>query len=124
MVASEQGLIEIRRPVSTMNSDDLTIVQVQEMFDCGDLSAVDLCQALLERIDAIDRSGPTLKSVLEVNPDVVASAEACDRARESGIPKLPLNGIPILVKDSIDTADRTMTTAGSRSSRSSADRSC
>jgi amidase len=96
-----------------MDFDNLTIAQVQEMFECGGLTSVDLCQALLNRIDVIDRSGPRLKSVLEVNPDALALAEACDCARDSDAPTLPLNGIPILVKDSIDTGDRMMTTAGS-----------
>jgi len=96
-----------------MDIDKLTISQVQELFDCSDLSAASFCQALLDRIDAIDRSGPTLRSVLEVNPDAVAIAEAGDRALDTQAPARPLSGIPILVKDSIDTADRTMTTAGS-----------
>ena len=72
-----------------------------------------LCQVCLDRIGSIDRSGPTLRSVLELTPDVLASAEACDRARLAGGPVPRLSGIPILVKDSIDTADGTMTTAGS-----------
>jgi amidase len=84
-----------------------------DLFDCGDLTATDLCQALLDRIVEIDRSGPTLRSVLEVNPDAIAIAQACDRARDTEDSPRPLKGIPILVKDSVDTADRTMTTAGS-----------
>ncbi len=92
---------------------DLTISGALELFERGELSAAALCQACLDRIAEIDRAGPTLRSVLEENPDALAAAEACDRARERGEPLPPLNGIPILVKDSIDTADRTMTTAGS-----------
>ncbi len=95
-----------------MELDDLTIARTRQLFERGDLNATSLCQACLERINSIDRSGPTLRSVLELTPDALTSAEACDRARLTGVP-LPLNGIPILVKDSIDTADRTMTTAGS-----------
>ena len=96
-----------------MNLDELTIARTLDLFGRGELSAAELCQDFLDRIEEIDRSGPTLRSVLEVNPDALASAEACDRARMAGDPLLPLNGIPILVKDSIDTADGTMTTAGS-----------
>ncbi len=96
-----------------MEIDDLTIARTLDLFERGDLSATALCQAFLDRINKIDRSGPTLRSVLELNPDALASAEACDRARRTDIQVPPLNGIPILVKDSIDTADRTQTTAGS-----------
>jgi amidase len=96
-----------------MELDGLTIARTMDLFERGDLSAAALCQAFLDRINAIDRSGPTLRSVLEINPDALASAEACDRARRTDNPVPPLNGIPILIKDSIDTADRTMTTAGS-----------
>lgn len=66
-----------------MDVDDLTIAQAQEMFDRGDLNAVELCQTFIDRIDVIDRSGPTLRSVLEVNPDALALPEACDRARDT-----------------------------------------
>ena len=96
-----------------MDLENLTIAQAQELFDRGDLSAVDLCQAVIDRIDAIDRSGPTLRSVLEVNPDALALAETSAHASNAEDLSLPLRGIPILVKDSIDTADRTATTAGS-----------
>jgi amidase len=93
--------------------DHLTIARTLQLFERGDLSATALCQACLDRIGSIDRSGPTLRSVLELTPDVLASAEACDRARLAGGPVPRLSGIAILVKDSIDTADGTMTTAGS-----------
>ena len=96
-----------------MDLDGLTIARTMDLFARGDFSAVALCQTYLDRIAEIDRAGPTLRSVLELNPDALADAEACDRARVSGNPVPPLHGIPILVKDSIDTADRTMTTAGS-----------
>jgi amidase len=93
--------------------DHLTIARTVQLLERGDLSATSLCQACLDRIESIDRSGPTLRSVLELTPDVLTSAEACDRARLAGDPVPLLSGVPILVKDSMDTADRTMTTAGS-----------
>ncbi|MEM7023916.1 MAG: amidase [Pseudomonadota bacterium] len=96
-----------------MQLDGLTIARTLDLFACGDFSAAELCQTFLDRIAEIDRAGPTLRSVLELNPDALAIAETRDQARSSGDPVPPLNGIPILIKDSIDTADRTMTTAGS-----------
>jgi len=81
------------------------------MFERGEINAVDLCQSFLSRIETIDRSGPTLNSVLEVNPDAVTLADDCSRNADAS--SRPLNGIPILVKDSIDTADGTSTSAGS-----------
>ena len=67
----------------------------------------------LERIEAIDRSGPTLRSVIEINPDALRIAAALDAERAERRPRGPLHGIPILLKDNIDTADRMQTTAGS-----------
>src|SRR5205823_616265 len=67
----------------------------------------------LARIDAIDRRGPGLRSVLEVNPDALALADALDNERKGKGPRGPLHGIPVLIKDNIDTADRMATTAGS-----------
>ena len=76
-------------------------------------SSVDLCKAYLRRIERIDRSGPMLNSVIELNPDALTIAADLDReGREKG-PRSPLHGIPILIKDNIDTADRMRTTAGS-----------
>ncbi len=98
---------------ATVELDELTITRTQDLFATGDFSAAELCQAFLERIAEIDRAGPTLRAVLEVNPDAVRTAEACDHARRRDGRAPPLSGIPILVKDSIDTADQTMTTAGS-----------
>ena len=96
-----------------MDLDQLTIADAVDRFQRGDLSAAELCQACLDRIAEIDTAGPTLRSVLELNPEALTNAEACDTARQSGAPVPPLNGIPILVKDSIDTAGAMMTTAGS-----------
>lgn len=96
-----------------MDLDNLTIVEAQKLFERGELSPVELCQALIDRIDAIDRAGPTLRSVLEVNPDALALAETAVTPGDGESASRPLRGIPILVKDSIDTADGMATTAGS-----------
>src|SRR5262249_13191501 len=72
-----------------------------------------LVEQYIARIEAIDRNGPALRSVLEVNPDALAIADRLDAERRGGRTRGPLHGIPILLKDNIATADRMMTTAGS-----------
>ena len=79
----------------------------------GKWTARSLVEKYLARIEAIDRHGPALRSVLEVNPDARALADALDRERKDKGPRGPLHGIPVLIKDNIDTADRMATTAGS-----------
>jgi amidase len=79
----------------------------------GRLTARALTEAYLARIEAIDRSGPRLNSVIELNPDALAIADALDTERGKSGPRGPLHGIPVLIKDNIDTADRMHTSAGS-----------
>src|SRR5690606_25657711 len=67
----------------------------------------------LARIEAIDKSGPGLRSVIELNPDALVIADEMDRERKHGKIRGPMHGIPVLIKDNIDTADKMMTTAGS-----------
>ncbi|MBX3750478.1 MAG: amidase [Opitutaceae bacterium] len=92
---------------------EATIDQLQATMARGELTAVALTQAYLERIAAIDQAGPTLRAVIEVNPEALAIAAEADRERAAGRVHGPLHGIPVLVKDNIDTADRMRTTAGS-----------
>ncbi|NBT77876.1 MAG: amidase, partial [Betaproteobacteria bacterium] len=86
---------------------------LQNQLERGSLTAVALTQACISRIDLIDRSGPRLRSVIELNPDAMAIAEDLDRERQAGKIRSPLHGIPILIKDNIATADSMQTTAGS-----------
>ncbi len=72
-----------------------------------------LTELYLERIDALDRKGPQLRAVIEINPDALALADALDRERKEKGPRGPLHGIPVLIKDNIETADKMSTTAGS-----------
>jgi amidase len=92
---------------------DLTIPEMRQKLVEGELSARALVEAYLQRIEEIDRSGPALRSVIEVNPDALDIADGLDAERRSGSIRGPLHGIPILLKDNIDTGDRMMTTAGS-----------
>lgn len=91
----------------------LSISEMQANLKSGRLTARSLTDFYLANIEAIDRKGPSLKSVIETNPDALAIADELDRERKSKGPRGPLHGIPILIKDNIDTADKMMTTAGS-----------
>jgi amidase len=93
--------------------EEATIQQLQQWMDSGRYTARQLADLYLSRIAQLDRSGPTLRSVIETNPDAPAIADQLDAERKSKGPRGPLHGIPVLIKDNIDTADRMMTTAGS-----------
>ena len=93
--------------------DELTISDLQEGLRSGRFTAHSLVRKYLDRIDEIDKRGPAINSIIEINPDALSIAELLDRERKEKGPRGPLHGIPILIKDNIDTADRMMTTAGS-----------
>lgn len=86
---------------------------LQRAMQSGALTSRAITQAYLRRIDAIDRQGPAINSVIELNPDALDLAARLDRERAAGTVRGPLHGIPVLIKDNIDTADRMKTTAGS-----------
>ena len=96
-----------------LDADEPTIHGLQTLMHNGDASARSIAEAYLDRIDRIDRAGPSLRSVIEVNPEALDLADALDRERAAGYIRGPLHGIPVLVKDNIDTGDRMQTTAGS-----------
>ena len=93
--------------------EEATVVQLQDGMRAGRYTARSLAEAYLGRIEAVDRHGPTLRAVIETNPEALAIADALDAERRSGRVRGPLHGIPVLIKDNVDTADRMMTTAGS-----------
>jgi amidase len=93
--------------------EEATIEQLQAGMKSGQFTSHSLVEKYLRRIDEIDKRGPAINSVIEVNPDARAIAETLDRERKAGRSRGLLHGIPILIKDNIDTADRMMTTAGS-----------
>jgi amidase len=93
--------------------EELTVRDAQTAMASGRVSARRLAEMYLERVERIDRRGPALNSVIETNPDALPIAESLDRERKAGRVRGPLHGVPVLIKDNIDTADRMMTTAGS-----------
>lgn len=93
--------------------DEYDIAMLQEAMESGDLTARDLVEYYLERIDAIDRSGPELRSIIEINPDARTIADALDVERRSNGTRGPMHGIPVVFKANIDTGDQMATTAGS-----------
>jgi amidase len=93
--------------------NELTISDLQKGMSSGKYTARSIVQKYLARIAAIDKKGPTLNSVIELNPDALKIADELDRERKAKGPRGPLHGIPILIKDNIDTHDRMATTAGS-----------
>ena len=93
--------------------EETTIADLQQRMQSGRESARSIAQKYLARIEAIDRSGPALRSIIELNPDALTIADERDAERKNGRVRGPLHGIPVLLKDNIATADRMMTTAGS-----------
>jgi amidase len=92
---------------------ELTVGDIQSRFDSGELNAEQLVGIYVDRIERIDRSGPALNSIIEINPDALAIARALDAERVESGPRGPLHGIPVVLKANIDTADRMHTSAGS-----------
>jgi amidase len=93
--------------------DEMTVTEMQEGMASGRFSAHSITDKYLARIESIDKRGPAINSVIEVNPDAISIAKALDKERKQKHVRGPLHGIPVLIKDNIDTADRMMTTAGS-----------
>ncbi|TSA20881.1 amidase [bacterium] len=99
--------------VKPFELDEMTIAELQKGMSTGRYTARSITQKYLTRISAIDKKGPTLNSIIELNPDALKIADELDKERKAKEPRGPLHGIPVLIKDNIDTADRMATTAGS-----------
>jgi amidase len=93
--------------------EEVSLVGLQSEMQAGRLTARDITEHYLQRIAELDRKGPALHSIIETNPEALALAEQLDRERKAKGPRGPLHGIPVILKDNVDTADRMTTTAGS-----------
>ena len=102
-----------RSDVPPFQFDNATVADLQTSLQAGRLTSKKLCEAYLERIESIDKRGPALRAVIELNPQALEMAAALDAERKSGQVRGPLHGIPVLIKDNIATGDRMMTSAGS-----------
>jgi amidase len=94
-------------------ADTRTVSELRADLDSRKTTSVELVEAFTRRIEAIDRNGPKLRSVIAINPDAIKQARALDKELQSKGPRSPMHGIPVLVKDNIETADPMPTTAGS-----------
>lgn len=111
--AAEATHAGTRTAIPDFELNEITIAELQEAFASGRHTARSVTELYLRRIDSIDRAGPVLRSIIEVNPDAMRIADAMDAERKAGKVRGPLHGVPVLVKDVVDTADRMLTTAGS-----------
>ncbi|GCE16460.1 amidase [Dictyobacter kobayashii] len=93
--------------------EEATILELQSLMAEGKLTAHQLTEYYLERIHNIDQNGPTLRSIIEINPDALEIAAELDRERANEGVRGPLHGIPVIIKDNIATSDKMQTTAGS-----------
>jgi amidase len=107
--SSEHTAVEVK----PFELEEVTVADLQAGMKSGKFTARSLAEEYLERIAEIDQRGPALNSIIELNPDAPAIADALDAERKAQGPRGPLHGIPVLIKDNIGTADRMMTTAGS-----------
>ena len=107
---SQQPIETVKPDFATFDLNESTIDELQQKMASGEISAESLCQKYLDRIALVD---PVLKSVIEINPDALEIARQLDEERKTGKVRGLLHGIPVLIKDNIDTFDKMQTTAGS-----------
>lgn len=110
VLAEEKNL---RAGTDPFELDEITIAELQQGIQAGRFSSRELTDAYLGRIEDIDKRGPAINSIIELNPEARSIAEELDRERKLGRVRGPMHGVPIVIKDNIDTVDRMHTTAGS-----------
>jgi len=114
MYACEQKktIAKVGKSSDSFALEEADITRLQEVMASGEQTSRSICELYLNRIEALDKKGFHLNSVIEINPEAAAIAEALDEERAQGKIRGPLHGIPVLIKDNIDTGDKMMTTAG------------
>ena len=113
LVAQVQPETTVPSSTPPFELDEITVTALQEGMKSGKFTARSIAEKYMARIDSVDKHGPALNSVIELNPDALAMADALDHERKTKGPRGPLHGVPILIKDNIATRDRMQTTAGS-----------
>src|SRR3970282_1679594 len=108
----DENLQSVEDSNASFELDEETIGSLREKLASGKYTSEQLGQLYLKRIETIDATGPQLNSVIEINPDAISIAVKMDKEMKSGKSRGPLHGIPILIKDNIDTGDKMQTTAG------------
>ncbi len=99
--------------VKPFELDEVSVAELQDGMKSGKFTAQSLVEKYSARIEEIDKRGPAINAIIVLNPDALAIADELDRERQAKGPRGPMHGIPVLIKDNIDTADKMMTTAGS-----------
>ena len=111
--------VKIEHDPNNFDYMEIDIRQLTEGYRQGEFSIKEITQAYLDRIEKVDFNGPELRSIIQVNPEAIAIAEALDKEWAEGKIRGPLHGIPVVLKDNIDTHDQMNTTAGSRALKNS-----
>lgn len=113
VASTSDAMNTVSDPVKSFELDEITISELHDGMKSGKFTAHSLVEKYSARISEIDKSGPAINAVIEMNPDAISIADDLDRELKAKGPRGPLHGVPVLIKDNIDTADRMMTTAGS-----------
>lgn len=113
-IKKEKPMPTIPTQIANIPIEEITIAQIQNGYKNNDFTIQELIKVYLKRIETLDKNGPTLNSILMINPDVMEIAAQLDKELAAGKSRGPLHGIPVVLKDNIDTHDKMPTTAGAR----------
>jgi len=114
-----QNTGEMTTTPTNFQFEEMTITQMQKGYADGKFTVTEVVEAYLERVEAIDKNGPSLNSILLINPDVMDIAKMLDEELKEGKSRGAMHGIPVFLKDNINTGDKMATTAGSRALKGS-----